>query len=111
MGAAVGGSPFLLFLVWLRSVLHHRPLDASEKSRDDHYQVSKQLYHFFALGRDVARMKTMVGEKSLMEMDHRYMEFAQEFERRFIAQSRSPYSVDGVVAAQWHSPLLQSLMR
>jgi len=58
-------------------------------TRDDHPEVSNQLYAFYAIGKDTQAMKAVVGEEALSEDDRLYLEFLEKFERDFLAQD--PY--------------------
>jgi len=59
------------------------------RTRKDHGDVSNQLYAKYAIGRDAASMKAVVGEEALSSEDKLSLEFLDKFERTFIAQS--PY--------------------
>jgi hypothetical protein len=48
--------------------------------------VSNQLYANYAIGKDVAAMKAVVGEEALSSEDLLYLEFLDKFERKFVAQ-------------------------
>jgi V-type H+-transporting ATPase subunit B len=58
-------------------------------TRKDHGDVSNQLYAKYAIGRDAASMKAVVGEEALSPEDKLALEFLDKFERSFISQS--PY--------------------
>lgn len=58
-------------------------------TRKDHGDVSNQLYAKYAIGRDAAAMKAVVGEEALSSEDKLSLEFLDKFERSFISQS--PY--------------------
>lgn len=64
-------------------------------TRKDHGDVSNQLYAKYAIGRDAAAMKAVVGEEALSAEDKLSLEFLDKFERQFISQgayeSRSIY--------------------
>ncbi|KAH7273787.1 P-loop containing nucleoside triphosphate hydrolase protein [Fusarium solani] len=64
-------------------------------TRKDHGDVSNQLYAKYAIGRDAAAMKAVVGEEALSAEDKLSLEFLEKFERQFISQgqyeSRSIY--------------------
>jgi V-type H+-transporting ATPase subunit B len=64
-------------------------------TRKDHGDVSNQLYAKYAIGRDAAAMKAVVGEEALSGEDKLSLEFLEKFERQFISQgqyeSRSIY--------------------
>jgi len=55
-------------------------------TRDDHGEVSNQLYANYAIGRDVQAMKAVVGEEALTPEDRLYLEFLDKFEHKFLAQ-------------------------
>jgi len=56
-------------------------------TRDDHGDVSNQMYANYAIGRDVQAMKAVVGEEALTPEDKLYLEFLEKFEHKFLAQS------------------------
>lgn len=55
-------------------------------TRKDHGDVSNQLYAKYAIGRDAASMKAVVGEEALSSEDKLSLEFLEKFERNFISQ-------------------------
>lgn len=55
-------------------------------TRRDHGDVSNQLYANYAIGKDVAGMKAVVGEEALSSEDKLYLEFLEKFEKNFVAQ-------------------------
>jgi V-type H+-transporting ATPase subunit B len=55
-------------------------------TRQDHAEVSNQLYANYAIGKDVAAMKAVVGEEALSAEDLLYLEFLDKFERKFVCQ-------------------------
>jgi len=57
------------------------------RTRKDHGDVSNQLYAKYAIGRDAAAMKAVVGEEALSSEDKLSLEFLDKFERTFISQS------------------------
>jgi len=56
-------------------------------TREDHYEVSNQLYANYAIGKDVQAMKAVVGEEALSTDDLLYLEFLDNFESKFITQN------------------------
>jgi len=58
-------------------------------TREDHSDVSNQLYANYAIGKDVQAMKAVVGEEALTPDDTMYLEFLSKFEKAFITQG--PY--------------------
>ena len=59
------------------------------KTRDDHKQVSDQLYAFYAEGKDLRGLVAIVGEESLSERERRILKFAADFEAKFVKQAKS----------------------
>ena len=57
-----------------------------EMTREDHADVSNQLYACYAQGKEVEGMKAVIGEAALLRSDHLYLEFLSKFEKQFIAQ-------------------------
>lgn len=56
------------------------------RTRKDHGDVSNQLYAKYAIGRDAAAMKAVVGEEALSSEDKLSLEFLDKFEKSFVAQ-------------------------
>ncbi|KRX49987.1 V-type proton ATPase subunit B [Trichinella britovi] len=56
------------------------------RTREDHSDVSNQLYACYAIGKDVQAMKAVVGEEALTPDDLLYLEFLTKFEKNFISQ-------------------------
>lgn len=57
-------------------------------TRKDHGDVSNQLYAKYAIGRDAAAMKAVVGEEALSTEDKLSLEFLDKFERSFVTQGK-----------------------
>ncbi|KAG8832186.1 Vacuolar ATP synthase subunit B [Serendipita sp. 399] len=55
-------------------------------TRKDHGDVSNQLYAKYAIGRDAAAMKAVVGEEALSSEDKLALEFLEKFETQFVGQ-------------------------
>ena len=55
-------------------------------TRNDHSDVSNQLYAKYAIGKDAQAMKAVVGEESLGHEDKLSIEFLEQFEKKFIGQ-------------------------
>lgn len=56
------------------------------RTRKDHGDVSNQLYAKYAIGRDAAAMKAVVGEEALSSEDKLSLEFLEKFEKTFVSQ-------------------------
>ncbi len=59
-----------------------------EKTREDHKQVSDQMYAIYAEGRDLRGLVAIVGEEALSDRDKKFLRFADEFENLFVRQKR-----------------------
>ena len=57
-----------------------------DRTREDHAGVANQLYAAYAEGNDLRDLVAIVGEDALSERDKGYLQFADEFEKRFVAQ-------------------------
>jgi V/A-type H+-transporting ATPase subunit B len=58
------------------------------KTREDHKQVSDQLYANYAEGRDLRGLVAIVGEEALSDRDKRLLKFAADYEDRFVRQGK-----------------------
>jgi V/A-type H+-transporting ATPase subunit B len=59
-----------------------------ERTREDHANVSDQLYSAYAEGRDLRNLVAIVGEEALTNRDKKFLEFADRFEKEYVTQSR-----------------------
>jgi V/A-type H+-transporting ATPase subunit B len=57
-------------------------------TREDHSDVSNQIYAAYAEGKDLRALVAVVGEEALTDRDRNYLEFADRFEREFINQGK-----------------------
>ena len=56
------------------------------KTREDHKQLSDQLYYAYAEGKTVQGTAMVSGEKALTSTDKLYLKFIERFEKEFIHQ-------------------------
>ncbi len=56
------------------------------KTREDHSNVSDQVYAAYAKGIEMRDLVAVVGRESLSELDLKYLEFADNFENLFVKQ-------------------------
>ena len=56
------------------------------RTREDHREVSDQLYYSYAEGRSFRDLVAVIGEEALSARDKLYLNFADAFEKRFINQ-------------------------
>src|SRR3989338_9091987 len=59
-----------------------------KKTRDDHKQVSDQLYANYAEGVDLRGLVAIVGEEALSDRDKKLLKFAEGFEDSFVRQAK-----------------------
>ena len=57
-----------------------------DKTRDDHEHLSSQLYAAYAQAKKVEKLSSIIGEEELSQADRLYLEFARDFEKKFISQ-------------------------
>ncbi|MCK9594940.1 MAG: V-type ATP synthase subunit B [Candidatus Omnitrophica bacterium] len=55
-------------------------------TRDDHPSLASQLFAFYAHVKDIRALASIIGEEELTPLDHQYMKFGDEFEKRFLSQ-------------------------
>ncbi len=61
----------------------------AKKTREDHKQLSDQMYANYAEGRELRGLVAIVGEEALSERDRKLLHFAAAFEDRFVRQKRT----------------------
>jgi V/A-type H+-transporting ATPase subunit B len=71
------------------------------KTREDHKQVSDQLFAVYANGVDLRKLVAIIGEEALTENDRRYLEFADVFEKNFIHQGEQSRDVNESLNLAW----------
>ncbi len=55
-------------------------------TREDHPHLASQLFAAYSYVKDVRNLASVIGEEELTPLDHKYMEFGEAFERRFVSQ-------------------------
>ena len=55
-------------------------------TRDDHPHLSNQLYASYSHVKEVRNLASVIGEEELSEVDHKYIEFGDFFEKKFVNQ-------------------------
>jgi len=60
-----------------------------KKTRDDHKEVSNQLYANYAEGVDLRGLVAIVGEEALSDRDKKLLKFAEEFEMQIVKQGKN----------------------
>ncbi|MFP3227691.1 MAG: ATP synthase subunit B [Caldisphaera sp.] len=73
------------------------------KTRDDHAQVSDQLYASYSRGVDLRSLAAVVGEESLSDTDRKFLKFADLFEKKFLSQGiRENRSIENTLDLAWN---------
>ena len=57
-------------------------------TREDHRQLSNQIYAFYSKGKKLEQLKSIIGEDALSELDKKYLNFASSLETEFIGQAK-----------------------
>jgi V/A-type H+-transporting ATPase subunit B len=70
-------------------------------TRDDHRSLADQMYAFYAEGRDLEKLVTIIGESSLSEQDQRILKFAKRFESEFVGQGNENRSILDTLDLSW----------
>jgi V/A-type H+-transporting ATPase subunit B len=63
--------------------------------------VADQLYASYAYGRDLRRLVAIVGEEALTEVDKKYLNFAERFEKEFVSQGNEDRSIERTLSIGW----------
>jgi V/A-type H+/Na+-transporting ATPase subunit B len=72
------------------------------RTRDDHLAVAAQLYAALAQARRASDLAEIVGEDALSAAERRYLDFANAFNSRFLAQGRGELrDIDETLARAW----------
>ena len=57
-------------------------------TREDHPHLSSQLFAAYSYVKDVRNLASVIGEEELTPLDHKYLEFGEFFERKFVGQGK-----------------------
>ena len=71
------------------------------KTREDHRELSNQLYACYSEGIDIRRLISIMGEESLTDIDRKYLEFADRFEKELIGQGPKPRDIEETLNFGW----------
>ncbi|MFH1426736.1 MAG: V-type ATP synthase subunit B [Candidatus Kerfeldbacteria bacterium] len=61
---------------------------AGKVTREDHANVKDQLFAAYARGKEARELAIILGEAALSDADKKYVEFAERFEKEYMAQDR-----------------------
>jgi V/A-type H+-transporting ATPase subunit B len=71
-------------------------------TREDHADVSDQLYAAYAEGEDLRDLVNIVGREALSDRDNRYLDFADRFENEFVQQGfETDRDIDDTLDTGW----------
>ena len=81
-----------------------------ERTRKDHAATMNQLFAAYARGKDARELMVILGEAALTDMDKKYAEFAEAFEKEYVSQGYdNNRSIEETLDIGWK--LLQILPR
>jgi len=81
-----------------------------ERTREDHDDVSNQMYSAYAEGKDFRELIAVVGEEALTDRDKLYLQFTDLFENELVRQAEhEDRSIDDTLNLGWK--LLSTLPR
>ncbi|HMB50245.1 MAG TPA: V-type ATP synthase subunit B, partial [Natronoarchaeum rubrum] len=71
-------------------------------TREDHADVSDQMYAAYAEGEDLRDLVNIVGREALSERDNKFLDFADRFEAEFVQQGYdTDRSIDDTIELGW----------
>ncbi len=73
------------------------------KTREDHSDLSNQLFAAYARGKEMQELALILGETGLSDIDRAYFSFAEKYEKEFVAQGGGENrSVTDTLDRGWH---------
>ncbi len=80
------------------------------KTREDHADTMNQLFSAYARGKDAKELMVILGEAALTEIDKKYAQFADAFEKEYVSQGyETDRSIEETLDTGWR--LLRILPR
>ncbi len=71
-------------------------------TREDHPHLASQLFAAYSYVKDVRNLASVIGEEELTPLDHKYMEFGEAFERKFVSQdSDEDRTIEETLSLGW----------
>ena len=72
------------------------------KTREDHANTMNQLFSAYATGKNVRELIAILGEGAVSELDKKYAQFAEEFEKRYVSQGfETGRSIEETLTIGW----------
>lgn len=73
------------------------------KTVDYHRSMADQLYASYSKARELEKLRLIVGDDGLTEIEHRYIQFGRDFESLFIDQGDITVPIEGSFDRAWRS--------
>jgi V/A-type H+-transporting ATPase subunit B len=71
-------------------------------TRDDHSEVSNQVYDAYSRSQEVRALAGIVGKAGLTEIDLKYLELGDTFEKEFLTQATDENrTIEETLALMW----------
>jgi V/A-type H+-transporting ATPase subunit B len=71
------------------------------KTREDHKQLSDQLYALYAQGKELEKLTAIIGSEGLGATERQIITFTERFEGEYINQGDQPRSLEESLALGW----------
>lgn len=72
------------------------------KTRADHANTMNQLFSAYATGKNVRELIAILGESAVSDLDKKYAEFAEEFEKMYVSQGfETGRSIEETLSIGW----------
>ena len=72
-----------------------------KNTREDHRSVADQIYAFYAEGRDLEKLVTIIGEGSLTDHDRKILDFSKRFEAEYLNQGNENRTIQETLDLSW----------
>jgi V/A-type H+-transporting ATPase subunit B len=72
-----------------------------KKTREDHKQLSDQLYALYAQGKELEKLTAIIGSEGLGTTEKQIIRFTERFEGEYINQGDQPRSLEESLALGW----------
>jgi V/A-type H+-transporting ATPase subunit B len=73
----------------------------ADHTREDHRGLADQLYASYAKGKDARALSEIVGEEALSDSDKKYLQFAEDFENKYVNQENTDRSIEETLNLGW----------
>ena len=72
------------------------------KTREDHADTMNQLFSAYAKGKEALELVSILGEAALTEIDLKYAQFSQAFEKQYVSQGyETDRSIEDTLTTGW----------